>query len=295
MTECNICPRKCNVDRDKATGYCGMPDNIYVARASLHEWEEPCISGENGSGTVFFTGCPLRCVYCQNYNIAAGRVGKKVSVDELAQIFINLQEKNAENINLVTPTHYTEGIVQALRLAKRNGLTIPVVYNTSGYERTETLKKLEGLVDVYLPDMKYVSTVLSAKYSAAPDYFKVASEALKEMVRQTGKARFDERRMLKSGVVVRHLVLPGCVDDSKAVVKYLYDTYGDDIYISIMNQYTPLEHVKDYPEINRKVTEDEYEQVVEYAIDAGVVNGFIQEGDTAQESFIPDFETGEGI
>lgn len=289
--ECNICPRGCRAKRSRGeTGFCGMTNELYVARADLHMWEEPCISGEAGSGTVFFSGCTLRCVFCQNYNIAAGKAGKKITVERLKEIFLELQGKGALNINLVTPTHYVCQIIEALRLAKKEGLSIPVVYNTSGYESVETLRKLEGLVDVYLPDFKYVSSELSFKYSNAADYFNVAALALKEMYRQTGNAVFDSDGIIKKGIIVRHLVLPGCVSDSKAVIKYLYDNYGDGIYISIMNQYTPLSNVKAYPELDRKVTQTEYDEVVDYAIEAGVENGFIQEGEAASESFIPEFE-----
>lgn len=299
---CQLCPRMCQVNRHTGTGYCLMPDRIKVARAALHMWEEPCISGEHGSGAIFFSGCTLRCVFCQNYKIAAAAVGKYITVDGLADIMLRLQDKHANNINLVTPTHYALHIAQALTKARDNGLRIPVVYNTSAYENIETLKRLDGLVDVYLPDFKYMDSSLALKYSHAEDYPEVAKSALNEMVRQTGspcmysdedeivQSGYVEDGVMKRGVIVRHLVLPGCAKDSKAVIGYLYDTYKDDIYISIMNQYTPLEHVKEYKELYRKVTHKEYDEVVDYAIDIGVTNGFIQEGDTAKESFIPDFD-----
>lgn len=299
---CQLCPRMCQVNRHTGTGYCLMPDRIKVARAALHMWEEPCISGEHGSGAIFFSGCTLRCVFCQNYKIAAAAVGKYITVDGLADIMLRLQDKHANNINLVTPTHYALHIAQALTKARDNGLRIPVVYNTSAYENIETLKRLDGLVDVYLPDFKYMDSSLALKYSHAEDYPEVAKSALNEMVRQTGspcmysdedelvQSGYVEDGVMKRGVIVRHLVLPGCTNDSKAVIGYLYDTYKDDIYISIMNQYTPLEHVKEYKELYRKVTHKEYDEVVDYAIDIGVTNGFIQEGDTAKESFIPDFD-----
>lgn len=279
-----------------------MPDRIKVARAALHMWEEPCISGEHGSGAIFFSGCTLRCVFCQNYKIAAAAVGKYITVDGLADIMLRLQDKHANNINLVTPTHYALHIAQALTKARDNGLRIPVVYNTSAYENIETLKRLDGLVDIYLPDFKYMDSSLALKYSHAEDYPEVAKSALNEMVRQAGspcmysdedelvQSGYVEDGVMKRGVIVRHLVLPGCTKDSKTVIGYLYDTYKDDIYISIMNQYTPLEHVKEYKELYRKVTHKEYDEVVDYAIDIGVTNGFIQEGDTAKESFIPDFD-----
>lgn len=299
---CQLCPRMCQVNRHTGTGYCLMPDRIKVARAALHMWEEPCISGEHGSGAIFFSGCTLRCVFCQNYKIAAAAVGKYITVDGLADIMLRLQDKHANNINLVTPTHYALHIAQALTKARDNGLRIPVVYNTSAYENIETLKRLDGLVDVYLPDFKYMDSSLALKYSHAEDYPEVAKSALNEMVRQVGspcmysdedelvQSGYVEDGVMKRGVIVRHLVLPGCTKDSKVVIGYLYDTYKDDIYISIMNQYTPLEHVKEYKELYRKVTHKEYDEVVDYAIDIGVTNGFIQEGDTAKESFIPDFD-----
>lgn len=304
--KCNICPRKCNIDRDKGTGYCLCSNEIMAARAALHMWEEPCISGDRGSGAVFFTGCNLRCVFCQNYDIAAAKKGKVISIERLAEIFLELQDKGANNINLVTPGHFAIQIIDALHIAKNNGLKIPIVYNTGAYEEVETIKLFDGLVDVYLPDLKYVSSELSGKYSNAGDYFIKASAVIKEMVRQTGKPQFFDKSdrlvkdkyveedIMKKGVIVRHLVLPENTKDSKEVVKYLYDTYKDDIYISIMNQYTPLKNVREFPEINRKVTEEEYDSVVDYAIDIGVNNGFIQEGETAKESYIPDFDY-EGI
>lgn len=287
---CNICPRNCQVNRFSGqTGFCGMPASIQVARASLHMWEEPCISGTNGSGTVFFTGCNLKCVFCQNHTIAIQKKGRELSVEQLSDLFLTLQDKGAHNINLVTPSHYIPGIAQALTLAKNRGLTIPIVYNTGGYDSVEALSMLEGLVDVYLPDFKYVSSILSERYSHASDYFEIAKASLAEMFRQVGAPVF-QGDMLVKGVVVRHLLLPGFVEDSKAVIKYLYQTYGNNIFLSIMNQYTPLPHVADFPEINRKVTPEEYDELVDYAIHLGVENGFIQEGDTAEESFIPDFD-----
>lgn len=312
MEKCSLCPRNCQADRtagnaeeygagrttentevcqtDRAAGYCGMSENIYVARAALHMWEEPCISGEEGSGTVFFSGCTLRCVFCQNFQIAAGKAGKKITPERLVEIFLELQEKCANNINLVTPTHYILQIAEAIKKARDRGLTIPVVYNTSGYEKAESLKLLDGLVDVYLPDFKYVSPVISAKYSKAPDYFEVADKALREMYRQVGEPQFNEKGIMTKGIIVRHLLLPGYVEDSKNVIEYLYKTYKNSIYISIMNQYTPLLQVKNYPEIDRKVTKKEYDEVVDYAIEIGVSNGFIQEEGTSSESFIPEFD-----
>ena len=292
---CNLCPRECNVDRGLGKiGFCKVPNHIKVARAALHFGEEPCISGEEGSGTVFFSGCNLRCVYCQNRKIAEGVFGKEVTVERLVAIFLELQEKGANNINLVTPSHYVLQIVKALKMAKEQGLTVPIVYNSSAYEKVEVLRLLEGLVDVYLPDFKYMDAMLSKKYSNAKDYPNVAKAALKEMVRQVGEPKFDERGILINGVVVRHLVLPGYTKESKSVIQYLYETYGNHIYISILSQFTPLKGLEEYPELNRKLREEEYNEVVDYAIEIGVENGFIQEGDVAEESFIPDFD-GQGV
>ncbi|OUP50633.1 radical SAM protein [Lachnoclostridium sp. An181] len=287
---CVICPRNCRVDRTAGQkGFCGMSDRLVAARAALHMWEEPCISGTKGSGTVFFSGCSMGCVYCQNQKIAKAEIGKQISVSRLARIFCNLQDQGAANINLVTPGHFVYQVLEALKLAKQKGLDIPIVYNSSGYEKAETIRILEGYVDVYLPDFKYWEKESARRYSSAPDYRAYAIESLKEMVRQAGKPVFDGDGYMRRGVIVRHLVLPGHVEEAKKIIRYLYETYGDDIYISIMNQYTPLSWVEDYPEINRKLTEEEYEAVVDAAIDLGVENGFVQEGETAKESFIPDF------
>ena len=293
---CTLCPRECNVNRREGNaGVCGVAgEDIYLARAALHMWEEPCISGEEGSGTVFFSGCPLRCVYCQNYNIANAKTGKAVTKERLSEIFLELQGKDANNINLVTPTHYTPEIVWAVKRARKQGLTLPIVYNCSGYEKVETLKMLEGIVDIYLTDFKYMDSEIAKRYSHAPDYPKVAKSALEEMVRQTKEAVFSEDGMMQKGVIVRHLLLPGYLSNAKSVVQYIYETYGDKVFLSLMNQYTPLPQVEKYPEINRRVTEEEYEELVDFAIEIGVENGFIQEGETAKESFIPEFNN-EGV
>lgn len=291
LQDCTLCPRRCHANRLRGErGACGMTDEIRIARAALHPWEEPCISGEHGSGTVFFSGCPLQCVYCQNREIAAGRLGKPYTVQQLAEAFLDLQEQHAHNINLVTPTHMVLQILDALQLAKAQGLRIPIVYNTGGYENPETLKLLEGWVDVYLTDFKYLSTALSGAYSRAADYAEAAKPALAEMVRQIGAARFSPEGMMERGVIVRHLLLPGQTADSRAVVEYLYHTYGDRIWISLMNQYTPLPWVQQDPVLCRRVTRQEYDAVVDYAVELGVENGFTQEGEAASESFIPQFE-----
>lgn len=295
---CEICPRTCKVNREKGqTGVCKVTSQLKVARAALHFWEETCISGTKGSGTVFFSGCSMHCVFCQNEDISQGRVGKEISRERLTEIFLELQEKGANNINLVTPGQYVPHIVWAVEKARNEGLKLPVVYNTSSYEKIDTLKHLEGIVDVYLPDFKYYSPELAAKYSKAPDYPEVAKKAIAEMVRQQPSPVFYEsegQELMKNGVIVRQLLLPGQLQDAKHIIKYLHDTYGEQIYISLMNQYTPLSHVEKYPELNKKVSKRSYEKYIDYAIEIGVENGFIQEGDVAEESFIPKFD-GEGV
>lgn len=296
LESCRLCARNCSVDRNAGqTGYCGMDSRIFLARAALHMWEEPVISGAGGSGTVFFSGCSLKCVYCQNQSIAIAHIGREVSRQRLVEIFFELKAKGAHNINLVTPTHYVPQIVTALEEAKLEGLDLPIVYNTASYENVETIKMLDGLADIYLADLKYFDSDISKMYSNAPDYFKVASAAIAEMVKQTGEIVYDtEGQLLKKGVIVRHLVLPGCVPDSKQVIKYLYNNYQNNIFYSIMNQYTPLCGLEGFPEINRRLSGSEYDEVVNYALELGVENGFIQEGETAKESFIPEFDM-EGI
>ncbi len=291
MSACALCPRECLADRGTGKkGFCGMDERIYLARAALHMWEEPCISGTKGSGAVFFSGCGLRCCFCQNHDIAIGSRGRAVSVERLGEIFLELKEKGAANINLVTGAHYVPQIIEALDMARRNGLDIPVVYNSSGYEKTETLKLLEGYVDIYLPDLKYLDPELAQKFSYAPDYVQAAKAAIREMVRQTGKCEFGEDGYIRKGTIVRHLILPGHTGNSIKALRYLHETYGEDIYISIMNQYTPVRKFVEFKELNRKVTKREYEKVLDAAVDMGIQNGFIQEGETASESFIPDFD-----
>lgn len=294
MGKCNICPRNCNVDRSVSAGFCSMSDKVKIARAALHMWEEPCISGEQGSGTVFFSGCNMKCVYCQNKDISTGGFGKEISVRQLAQTFLNLQSQGALNINLVTPTHYTLQIIQAMKLARRQGLALPIIYNTSGYEKVETLRLLEGVVDVWLPDFKYMDSETAKKYSRAADYPQIAMAAIDEMVRQAGKCVFDDGGIIQKGVIIRHLVLPGQARAAKKAVKYLHEKYGDNVFISIMSQYTPCTDLSAFPEINRKTTRAEYDEVVDYAVDIGIENGFIQDGEAASESFIPPFDL-EGV
>lgn len=267
-----------------------MDGTIYLARAALHMWEEPCISGTKGSGAVFFSGCGLRCCFCQNHDIAIGSRGLAVSVERLGEIFLELKEKGAANINLVTGAHYVPQIIEALKLARMQGMDLPVVYNSSGYEKMETLKLLEGYVDIYLPDLKYMEPDLAQKFSHAPDYVERAKAAIKEMVRQSGSCQFGEDGYIRRGTIVRHLILPGHTKNSRKVLRYLHETYGEEIYISIMNQYTPVREFGEFKELNRKVTKREYEKVLDTAVEMGIQNGFIQEGETASESFIPEFD-----
>lgn len=293
--DCLLCPRKCGINRSTGqTGVCGVSSEIKVARAALHYWEEPCISGKRGSGAVFFSGCSLHCVFCQNREISDGKAGKVISKERLSDIFMELADKGANNINLVTPGQYIPDIVWAVNDAKSRGMKLPIIYNTSGYENVTDLKLLEGIVDVYLPDFKYMDSTLSARYSRAKDYPSVAKQALSEMVRQQPDVVIDNATgLIQKGVIVRQLLLPGHVNDAKAVLKYLYDTYHDHVYISMMSQFTPIA-LKDYPEINRTVTRREYERLVDYALEIGITNAFIQEGDVAKDSFIPAFDC-EGV
>lgn len=299
LSQCRLCPRRCGVNRLQGeTGYCGQPAQLYAARAALHFWEEPCISGTEGSGTIFFSGCNLRCIYCQNRDIALSRQGQPITSQRLSEIFWELAEKGANNINLVTPTHYLPQICQAVDTAKKQGFPLPFVYNCGGYESVESLRLLDGLVDIYLPDLKYKNTDIASRFSNAPDYFPVACDALKEMFRQVGKPVLDSRTgLLKRGMIVRHLLLPGQTANSKRVLRWLVETFGDDIYVSIMNQYTPMPQVLSDPafqDIARTVSDAEYNKILDFAEQIGIRKGFFQEGDTAKESFIPPF-TGEGL
>ncbi len=292
LESCMLCPRNCKVNRHKSVGFCGASDKVKLGYYSLHQWEEPVISGENGSGTVFFSNCNLKCLFCQNKKISTDRnsYGKEISNDKLKEIFLRLQDLGAHNINLVTPTHYVPQIIDVLNEVKNNDLKIPVVYNTSSYENVSTIESLNGLVDIYLADLKYFDDELGRKYSKCDDYFKYASLAIEAMYKQTGKFQI-KNNLLVSGLVVRVLVLPGHVDDSKKIIKYLYDTYGDNIIISIMNQYTPVCKIDDFPNLNRKLTDKEYDEVIDYACLLGIKNAFVQEGETQSESFIPKFDS----
>ena len=286
---CELCARKCGINRFESKGRCGMMADVFVSRVSPHYWEEPPISGTKGSGTIFFDGCSLGCIFCQNREISRGRSGKIYSENDLASAMLKLQSDGVHNINLVTPTHFIPTVRESLIIAKREGLTIPVVYNTGSYDSVSALKCLDGFVDVYLPDFKYYTPKTAKKYSNAENYPDVAREAIAEMVRQVGKCEFDENGIMMRGVIVRILLLPGHVAEAKLILKYLYSTYGDSIYISLMNQYTPMPEVPS--PLSRKVSAEEYNQLLDYAERIGVTNAFIQEGGTASESFIPSFNT----
>ncbi|MBP2071110.1 radical SAM protein [Thermoanaerobacterium butyriciformans] len=291
---CNICPRNCNIDRSTKVGFCGMSSEIHVAKAYLHEWEEPCISGSRGSGTVFFTGCNLRCVFCQNYKISQENFGVSISPEKLVDIFINLEKTGAHNINLVTPTIFVPKIKEAIIIARNNGLSIPIVYNSNAYESVESLRSLEGLIDIYLPDLKYYSDEVAVKYSNAPHYFEYATKAILEMYRQVGNPVFDSDGIMKKGIIIRHLILPGKLDETKRILKWIKDNLSNEVYVSLMGQYTPFYNANKYQELNRRISNREYEEAIEYFFEIGLENGFVQDDESASESFIPDFDL-EGI
>ena len=289
LKSCNLCPHNCLVNRYTEVGACGASSKIKVAYYSLHMWEEPVISGNAGSGTIFFSNCNLKCIFCQNKKISNDGYGKEISNDRLSEIFMELQKKGANNINLVTPTHYVPQIVESIHLSKDKGLKLPIVYNTSSYENTNTIKLLNGLVNIYLADLKYYDDNLAVNYSHCKNYFKYATDTIDEMYEQVGKFIIKDD-LMKSGLIVRILVLPGHINDAKKIIKYLYQKYNDSIFISIMNQYTPLCNFKTYTNLNRKLYDKEYDEVVDYACNLGIKNAFIQEGSTQDESFIPDFD-----
>ncbi len=290
LSSCTLCPRKCGTDRFSGKiGFCGSDNRIKIARSALHFWEEPCISGKNGSGTVFFSGCNMKCIFCQNHIISTGGKGREVSVRELSDEFLRLQDMGAHNINLVTPTHYVPHIISALDIAKERGLTLPVAYNCGGYENVETIKLLWGYVDIYMPDIKYFSDKYALEYSKAPDYFRYAAEALEEMVSQVGTPIFDNDGIMKKGVIVRHLMLPGLLFDTKKIMDYLARQYGNNIYISLMSQYTPMPAVSSHKNLSRRLTKAHYESMVDYIELLGLENVFVQDIASATESFIPEF------
>ena len=286
---CELCPRKCHINRNTTKGICSNTSTLKVARSALHYFEEPSISGTNGSGTIFFSGCNLKCCYCQNKEISNDNFGINISVERLSELMLELQVKNANNINLVTPTHFVPSIIEAIKLARANGLSIPIVYNTSGYESITTIKLLAGYVDIYLTDFKYFDNKLGEDLSKVKNYFEVASLALEEMYKQVGKNKFSSNGMMTKGIIVRCLVLPTKGTDTKKIINYLYKKYQDNIYLSIMNQYTPVNHSDTFTFLNDKVSDKEYDDIINYALDLGVKNAYIQEGETQDKSFIPPF------
>ena len=293
LEKCKICPHNCGINRLNGNiGRCKSNGNIKLAMASIHNFEEPCISGENGSGTVFFSNCNMNCVFCQNYKISQQGLGREISIKELAEIFIDEQNKNAENINLVTPTMYVYHIIEAIKIAKNKGLKIPIVYNSNGYENVETIKKLDGYIDIYLPDLKYYDDDLAFKYSGVKNYFENATSAIKEMYNQVGSPVLDENGMMKKGLIIRHLVLPNNIQNSKDVLKWVNDNIDKNVFVSVMAQYFPTNKAKDFPEINRKLTKEEYEEIENYLYSLDLDNGYIQELGEHEEEYVPDFEGG---
>ena len=291
LVKCEICPHKCGIDRTKKEiGRCKSTDKIKIALYSVHHFEEPCISGENGSGTVFFSNCNLNCIYCQNYEISQEGKGKEISIEELADIFIKQQNKNVENINLVTPTSYTLQIIEAIKIAKKKGLTIPIIYNTNGYERVETLKLLEGYVDVYLPDLKYYDDKIAMKHSKIENYFEIATKAIQEMYRQVGSPKLDKRGMIRKGVMIRHLVLPNNIENSKNVLKWIKENIDEDVYVDIMAQYFPTYKAKENNELNRKLTKEEYQEIENYVYQLDIKNGYMQELGEHEEEYVPKWD-----
>lgn len=292
LEKCNICPHKCGVNRlDGKIGRCKAGDKVKVALVSLHNFEEPCISGENGSGTVFFSNCNLNCVFCQNYEISQQGNGKEITIEELAQIFIDQQNHKAENINLVTPTMYVYQIIEAIKIARKKGLHIPIVYNSNGYENVETIKTLDGYIDIYLPDLKYSDDEIAYKYSNIKNYFENAVLAINEMYNQVGEPILDDNGMIKKGLMIRHLVLPNQLQNSKDVLKWISENMPKDIYVSVMAQYFPTHRAKEFPEINRKLTIEEYNEIEQYLYSLNLDNGYIQELGTHEEEYVPDFKS----
>lgn len=293
LISCNICPHNCEINRlNGEVGRCKATDKVKVALASIHNFEEPCISGEKGSGTVFFSNCNLRCIFCQNYKISQLGLGKEISIEELADIFIDEQNKNVENINLVTPTMYVYQIIEAIKIAKSKGLYIPIVYNSNGYENVETIKKLKGYIDIYLPDLKYSNDKISYKYSGIKHYFESATAAIKEMYNQVGNPVLDENGIMKKGLIIRHLVLPNNLQNSKDILKWINDNIDKKVFVSIMAQYFPTHKSNQFPEINRKLTKEEYEEIEDYLYSLDLDNGYIQELGEHEEEYVPDFEGG---
>lgn len=290
LEKCAICPHNCGINRlNNQIGRCKSKDTVKVALYSTHNFEEPCISGKKGSGTVFFSNCNMNCVFCQNYEISQQGKGKEISIEELADIFIKQQEKDVENINLVTPTSYVPQIIEAIKIARKNGLKLPIVYNTNGYEKVETLKMLEGYVDIYLPDFKYSDNELGKRLSKVDNYFEIVTEALEEMYRQTGKAVFNEEGIMQKGMIIRHLVLPNHILNSRRVLKWINENMHD-VYVSVMAQYFPTYKAKEIDDINRKLTKEEYEQIENYLYRLDLENGYIQELGEHEEEYVPHWE-----
>ena len=290
LEKCAICPHNCGINRlNNQIGRCKSKDTVKVALYSTHNFEEPCISGKKGSGTVFFSNCNMNCVFCQNYEISQQGKGKEISIEELADVFIKQQEKDVENINLVTPTSYVPQIIEAIKIARKNGLKLPIVYNTNGYEKVETLKMLEGYVDIYLPDFKYSDDDLGKRLSKVDNYFEIVTEALKEMYRQTGKAVFNGEGVMQKGMIIRHLVLPNHILNSRRVLKWINENMHD-VYVSVMAQYFPTYKAKEIDDINRKLTKEEYEQIENYLYRLDLENGYIQELGEHEEEYVPHWE-----
>lgn len=294
ITNCNLCPRRCGANRTQRAGFCGARDKVRIALVSLHQWEEPCLVGEQGAGTVFFSYCNLRCAYCQNHEISHGGKGMEVSTERLVEIFLEQQARGAATLDLVTPTHYVPQIIAALDMAREQGFDLPVVYNSSGYETVETIEALRGYVDIFLPDLKYMSAESGGEYSAAADYFSYASAAIKKMVELTGPVEFSADGQMKKGVLVRHMVLPGHRHESMELMKWLWENFGRTIQVSLMNQYTPMYKAAEHKKINRRLTTFEYESVVDYVLDLGMENVYVQERRSASEEYVPEFN-GAGV
>ena len=291
LDKCEICPRKCKVNRNNnQIGWCKSTDRVKIGLYSTHYFEEPCISGDKGSGTVFFSNCTMNCIFCQNYEISQLGKGKEISIEELANIFIKQQEKGVHNINLVTPTSYVYQIIEAIKIAKAKGLNIPIVYNTNGYENIETIKALNGYVDVYLPDLKYAEEKLATEYSGAKNYFEVATKAIKEMIKQVGNIKLNEDGIIQKGVIIRHLVLPNHIENSKKVLLWIKQNLPNDIYVSIMAQYFPTYKAKENQKLNRKLTKKEWKQIEKYVEEIDIENGFIQELGDHEEEYVPKWE-----
>ena len=284
---CTICPHNCKIDRTKNPGRCKSTDKVKIALYSIHNFEEPCISGENGSGTIFFSNCNMNCVFCQNYEISQLGRGKEITIEELADIMIKQQERNVQNINLVTPTSYVLHIIEAIKIARKKGLKIPIVYNTNGYESVETIKLLEGYIDIYLPDLKYYYNDLAKKYSKVDNYFEIATKAIQEMYRQVGAPVLDENGVMKKGLMIRHLILPNEVQNSKKVLKWIKNNIDSNVYVSIMAQYFPTYKAKTIHEISRKITKEEYEKIENYLYELNLENGYIQELGEHEEEYVP--------